>query len=64
MTRHINVKACFLIGSVRLPGEDDPVLPVQNTAADVIVPGAGHALSMSHPAEVTAFLQDKMRKHT
>ena len=38
-------------------GENDPVLPVKNTKPDTVVPGAGHALSMSHPDEVTAFLK-------
>jgi pimeloyl-ACP methyl ester carboxylesterase len=40
-------------------GQRDPVLPVKNTHPDVVVPGAGHALSMSHPDEVTRFIREK-----
>ena len=41
-------------------GENDLVLPVKNTTPDAIVAGAGHALSMSHPSEVTEFLKQKI----
>lgn len=47
----------------QIHGENDFVLPVANTTPDVIVPGGGHALSMSHPAEVNAFLAEKMKQH-
>jgi pimeloyl-ACP methyl ester carboxylesterase len=38
-------------------GGKDLVLPVKNTTPDTVVPGAGHALSMSHPDEVTDFVR-------
>lgn len=41
----------------QIHGGKDLVLPVKNTKPDVVVLGAGHALSMSHPDEVTAFLK-------
>jgi pimeloyl-ACP methyl ester carboxylesterase len=41
----------------QIHGGKDLVLPVKNTKPDTVVPGAGHALSMSHPDEVTAFLR-------
>ena len=41
-------------------GEKDFVLPVKNTKPDLIVTGAGHAISMSHPDEVTEFLKQKI----
>lgn len=45
-------------------GQNDLVLPVANTAPDVVVAGAGHALSMSHPVEVNRFLKEKMKECT
>lgn len=45
-------------------GDRDFVLPVKNTKPDVVVIGAGHALSMSHHAQVTQFLKTKMKHHT
>ena len=50
------------VGSCNVPihqihGEKDFVLPVNNTSPNVIVAGAGHALSMSHTDEVTQFLK-------
>jgi pimeloyl-ACP methyl ester carboxylesterase len=44
----------------QIHGEKDFVLPVSPVAPDVIVTGAGHALSMSHPQSVTDFLTEKM----
>lgn len=44
----------------QIHGEKDFVLPARNTQANVIVSGAGHALSMSHPDEVTAFIQQNL----
>lgn len=41
----------------QIHGGNDLVLPVKNAKPDVVVPNAGHALSMSHPDEVTAFLK-------
>ena len=43
-------------------GQNDHVLPAELTRPDVVVPGAGHALSMSHPQEVTDFLKKCMDK--
>jgi pimeloyl-ACP methyl ester carboxylesterase len=43
-------------------GDKDFVLPVANTHPDVIVAGGGHALSLSHPDEVTRFLKDRINK--
>lgn len=41
----------------QIHGANDFVLPVRNTTPDVIVAGAGHALSMSHPDAVTEFIR-------
>jgi pimeloyl-ACP methyl ester carboxylesterase len=41
-------------------GASDHVLPVGLVRADVIVAGAGHILSMTHPREVNAFLRERM----
>ena len=46
----------------QIHGARDPVLPVDETTPDVVVAGAGHALSMSHPEEVTSFLREKMQQ--
>lgn len=46
----------------QIHGEKDHILPVGLTHPDVIVEGAGHALSMSHPAEVTRFIRAVMKK--
>jgi len=40
----------------QIHGAEDPVLPVKYTHPDMIVPGAGHALSLTHPQAVTDFL--------
>ena len=40
----------------QIHGDRDRVLPATLTHADVIVPGAGHALSMSHPEQVARFV--------
>ena len=45
-------------------GQNDFVLPVANTTPDEVVAGAGHALSMSHPLEVSTFLIEKMKQCT
>lgn len=41
----------------QIHGEKDFVLPAKNTPANVVVPDAGHALSMTHPDEVIRFLK-------
>ena len=38
-------------------GAQDHILPPQYTRPDVIVPGAGHVLSLSHAEEVNRFLE-------
>lgn len=43
-------------------GEKDFVLPVKNTHPDHIIPGAGHALSISHPDEVTEFMKVRVQE--
>ncbi len=43
-------------------GKNDHVLPPEITHPDCIVAGAGHALSMSHPQAVTAFLKKHIEK--
>jgi len=44
----------------QIHGDKDFVLPAENTKPDVLIAGGGHAISMSHPDEVTAFLKEKM----
>ena len=48
----------------QIHGEKDAVLPARHTSPDKIIPGAGHALSMSHPDEVTGFLKSILPKYT
>jgi pimeloyl-ACP methyl ester carboxylesterase len=45
----------------QIHGGNDRVLPVHWTHPDVIVNGAGHALSMSHPEAVAQFILGSMR---
>ena len=47
----------------QIHGDKDFVLPVKNTTPDRIVSGGGHALSMSHPEAVTAFLKEMLEHH-
>jgi pimeloyl-ACP methyl ester carboxylesterase len=44
----------------QIHGARDRVLPARRTRADVIVPGAGHVLSLTHAAEVNRFLRERM----
>jgi pimeloyl-ACP methyl ester carboxylesterase len=44
----------------QIHGARDHVLPARRTRADVIVPGAGHVLSLTHTAEVNRFLRGRM----
>ncbi len=48
------------IPTFQIHGEKDLVLPLSLTRPDVVVPGAGHALSMSHPQAVTDFLEQRI----
>lgn len=45
----------------QLHGTQDPVLPASRAAGAELVPSAGHALSLSHPQAVTAFLLRHMQ---
>jgi pimeloyl-ACP methyl ester carboxylesterase len=45
-------------------GSRDHALPVACTRPDVIVQGAGHVLSLTHPTEVTGFLRMRMESLT
>ncbi len=38
-------------------GQRDRIIPARRVAADVVVPGAGHLLNLTHPDEVNAFLR-------
>jgi pimeloyl-ACP methyl ester carboxylesterase len=44
----------------QIHGAQDLVLPASRATGAELVPGAGHALSMSHPQAVTAFLVRNM----
>jgi pimeloyl-ACP methyl ester carboxylesterase len=44
----------------QIHGKNDLILPAKYTTPDVIVEGAGHALSMSHPGEVTEFVKSRI----
>ena len=38
-------------------GDRDEILPLRLTRPDLVIPGGGHLISMSHPHEVNAFLK-------
>jgi pimeloyl-ACP methyl ester carboxylesterase len=44
----------------QIHGGNDRILPPSRTRPDIVVAGAGHALSVSHPDEVTAFLRARL----
>jgi pimeloyl-ACP methyl ester carboxylesterase len=44
----------------QIHGARDRVLPASPTRADVIVPGAGHVLSLTHAEDVNRFLRERM----
>lgn len=44
----------------QIHGDRDPILPWRLTRPDVLVRGAGHVLTLSHPREVNDFLRSKM----
>jgi pimeloyl-ACP methyl ester carboxylesterase len=44
----------------QIHGARDHVLPARRTKADVVVPGAGHVLSLTHAEEVNRFLRERM----
>jgi pimeloyl-ACP methyl ester carboxylesterase len=41
----------------QIHGGQDRLVPASRVDADVIVPDAGHLLSLTHPAEVSAFIR-------
>jgi len=45
---------------VQIHGERDRIFPAKRTRADVILPGAGHLISLTHAAAVNDFLQRHM----
>jgi pimeloyl-ACP methyl ester carboxylesterase len=44
----------------QIHGDRDPSLPCRLTRPDVIVPGAGHLLPLTHPEVVNEFLRTRM----
>ena len=52
--------AALAIPIHQIHGAHDRVLPASRTRADVIVPGAGHLLSLTHAAEVNRFIRDAL----
>ena len=44
----------------QIHGERDWILPASRSGADVVLPGAGHLLSLTHAADVTDFLRRHM----
>jgi pimeloyl-ACP methyl ester carboxylesterase len=42
-------------------GARDRMIPLRGVDPDVVVPGAGHLLTLTHAAAVNAFLADRMR---
>jgi pimeloyl-ACP methyl ester carboxylesterase len=47
----------------QIHGGKDFVLPARNTRPDVVIADAGHALSMSHPDEVTDFIRQRVQNN-
>jgi pimeloyl-ACP methyl ester carboxylesterase len=45
----------------QIHGERDPILPCRCTRPDVVVGGAGHVLSLSHPEQVNQFIRERIR---
>ena len=48
---------------VHLHGDRDRVLPASLTRPDVLVPGGGHVLPLTHPETVNEFLRSQMEKY-
>jgi pimeloyl-ACP methyl ester carboxylesterase len=44
----------------QIHGACDRIIPVTRTRADVVVPGAGHLLSLTHAEAVNQFLRDRL----
>jgi len=47
----------------QIHGERDRLLPARCTRPDIVVSGAGHVLSMTHPEEMNRFLKERMTAH-
>ncbi len=47
----------------QIHGSRDLLLPVANAEPDEVVPGGGHLINMTHPAEVNAFIQKAIDLH-
>ena len=45
---------------VQIHGDQDRVFPVSSIAADKVIRGAGHLVSLTHAAEVNQFLKERM----
>ena len=45
-----------------LHGADDRLIPVGNTSADIILPGAGHFMIVSHGPQISEILGNLLRK--
>jgi pimeloyl-ACP methyl ester carboxylesterase len=43
-------------------GQRDPMVPVKKLRPDVVIPGAGHAINVTHAREVNAFIANRMVK--
>ncbi|GMU37369.1 MAG: alpha/beta hydrolase [Phycisphaerae bacterium] len=41
----------------QIHGAEDRVIPVRHVHPDVIIPGAGHLVNITHPAEVNQFIE-------
>ncbi len=41
-------------------GSTDSLIPLSRVAPDRVVPGAGHLLTLTHPAEVNSFLRERV----
>jgi pimeloyl-ACP methyl ester carboxylesterase len=46
----------------QIHGDRDPILPCRRTRPDVVVRGAGHVLTLSHPEQVNEFIRDRMAR--
>jgi pimeloyl-ACP methyl ester carboxylesterase len=47
---------------VQIHGTGDHLLPYRLTRPDVLIPGGGHALPITHPREVNTFLAEQMTR--
>lgn len=47
----------------QIHGDADLLISPRRVPADTLVPGAGHLVSVTHPAEVNAFLEDAVARY-